>query len=120
MLRAAVGQMQQSTMSDAPVSAPQSASETVNQPRTAAPRRRQARPERSRATRVPQTTEGQGPSVVEAVGSIVRMVIFFAVLYGVVSLWSIREVRDVVVSVVRGERPEVQPLLDRLAAWLNP
>lgn len=122
LLRVAVGQMQQSTLSGAPGSgsvSSDSAPASINLPRPAA-RRRQARPERPGATRVPTTTSGQGPSVVEAIGSIVRMAIFFGVLYGVISLWSVPEVRDVVVSVVRGESPDWQPLLAKLAEWLNP
>lgn len=87
-------------------------------PRPAA-RRRQGRPERPSATRVPQTTSDQGPSLVEAIGSFIRMAFFFGLLYGVVSLWSVREVREVVVSLVRGERPDLQPLLIKLADWLS-
>lgn len=121
MLRAAVGQIQQSTMSDgsAPGTVQTSTADAINLPRPTV-RRRQQRPERSRPTRLPQTTSGQGPSVVEAIGSLIRMALFFGVLYGVVSLWSIREVRDLVVSVVRGERPDLQPLLVKLGEWLNP
>lgn len=84
-----------------------------------APSRRRARPERTSAARVPRTAAEAVPSVVEAIGSLIRIALFFGLLYAVVSLWSVQEVRDVVVSLVRGERPDLQPLLNQLAAWLD-
>ncbi len=93
------------------------AASRVNFPQPA-PRRRQARPERTSVPRVPRATAEAAPSVVAAIGSLIRMALFFGLLYAVISLWSVQEVRDLVVSLVRGERPELQPLLIRLTDWL--
>lgn len=82
-------------------------------------RRRQARLERQRS-RPEQTTANQVPALVSAIASLVRLGILLAVGYAALALWAMPEVKAVVVSLVRGERPDLEPLLARLAQWLNP
>jgi hypothetical protein len=90
--------------------------------------RRQTRPEapRTRPGRAgsvaarPATTADPGPSLVAAISSAVRLAILFAFGYVMLSLWALPEVKDVVISLVRGERPDLQPLLIRIGEWLNP
>lgn len=81
-------------------------------------RRRQARLERPQSRPAPQTTANQ-VGLGSAIASFIRLGVLLAVGYVVVSLWAMPELKAVVVSIVRGERPDLQPLLARLADWLN-